>query len=564
MWLTNNPRVATTIPRMVLDTCAEHPLRPAVVDGTRSADYAELAEEVTRLANALLGLGVRRGDSVALWLPNYLEWVTSNLAIMEVGAVCVPVNTRLKADEVRYVLAQSEAIVLITTTGFKTNDFAGILRGYGLRTVDAGAADGPPRQRVDLLPALRHVVAVRESVDWALSYDQLVADAAPTPSDELTSRLAATEPTDASTLFWTSGSTGLPKAAETSHVVLDNIAVYCEMLGYRETDACLVSTPLFYTTANYWAMLAALMCGGRVVLTQSFDAEEVWTSVARFGVTVMIGIPNAFIDYLAHESFRPEYLGSVRLVWFGGATVPPELVARMRTLPGPPDGAARRVVLQVYGMTETGGITMMTATDDSPEDTATSIGFALPDFELRLVSPDSGLDVEDGTPGELWLRGKYLLRGYRNVTDEQIRATYREGWFRTGDLISRSPEGRCRFVGRIKDVIKVGGENVTAREVELVLYTHPAVREVAVVGVPDARRNEAVVAFVSTSAEVTADELVEHCAARMARFKVPREIVLRDDLPKTPTGKIEKPVLRESYLSDQPVSSTSLSSSPAS
>jgi fatty-acyl-CoA synthase len=533
---------------MVFATCADHPTRIAVADGTREATYDQLRDEVTRLANALLELGVQRGESVALWLPNYLEWVTANLAIMAVGAVCVPVNTRLKTGEISYQLGQSQATVIITTSGFKTNDFAGILAGLGLHTVPG---PGHPQQRADALPSLRHVISVRQRVPWALCYDELVAAASPETGAALADRLAAGTPTDPATLFWTSGSTGRPKAAETAHVVLENIAVYCEMLGYTERDACLVSTPLFYTTANYWAMLAALMCGGCAVLTQSFDAAEVWRAVVRYGVTAMVGIPNAFIGYLAHESFRPEYLATVRLIWLGGATVPPELVRRLLTLPGKPDDEPRRAVVQVYGMTETGGITTMTAIDDSPMHAATSIGFALPNFELRLVSPETGLDVPDGRPGELWLRGPYVLPRYRNITDEQRAGAFREDWFRTGDLIERGPDGRYSFSGRTKDVIKVGGENVSAREVELVLYLHPAVGEVAAVGVPDPVRNEAVVAFVRTSADVTADELIEFCRSRVARFKVPREIVFVDDLPKTPTGKIQKPVLRESYLSEQ-------------
>lgn len=554
MWLTSTPRVPTTIPRMVMATCADHPTRTAVADGARSVTYAELRTEVTRLANALIELGVRPGDSVALWLPNYLEWVTADLAIMAAGAVCVPVNTRLKSDEVRFQLEQSEATVLITTTGFKTNDFAGILHGLGLH-----ARDG--RQRADAVPSLRHVVTVRESVPWALCYADLVAAAAPEPSSELAARIAAAAPTDPATLFWTSGSTGRPKAAETSHVVLENIAVYCEKLGYTERDRCLVSTPLFYTTANYWAMLAALMCGGRVVLTQSFDAVDVWTAVARDGVTAMVGIPNAFIGYLAHESFRPEYLDTVRLVWLGGATVPPDLVTRLSTLPGGPGDQPRRAVLQVYGMTETGGITTLTALDDSPADTARSIGFALPNFELRLVSPETGEDVPDGVPGELWLRGPYVLRRYRNITEEQRAIAFHGDWFRTGDLIQREPDGRYSFAGRTKEVIKVAGENVSAREVELVLYTHPAVAEVAVVGVPDPLRNEAVIAFVSAAGTVTPHDLVAFCAERMARFKVPREIVLADELPKTPTGKIQKPVLRAAYLAGQAPAGTAVAGS---
>jgi acyl-CoA synthetase (AMP-forming)/AMP-acid ligase II len=554
MWLTDTPRTATTIPRMVLATCADRPTRTAVVDGTREASYDELRQEVTRLANALLALGVRRGDSVALWLPNYLEWVVCDLAIMAVGGVCVPVNTRLKADEIAYQLDQSQATVLITTTGFKTNDFTGILHGFGLHTAPGSVH---PQQRADALPALRHVISVRATVPWALSYDELIAAASPEIGAELADRLAAGRSTDPATLFWTSGSTGKPKAAETTHVVLENVAVYCEMLGYTGDDACLVSTPLFYTTANYWAMVSALMCGGTVVLTQSFDAAEVWQAVSRYGVTVMVGIPNAYIGFLAHESFRPEYLATVRLIWLGGATIPPELMMRLLTLPGEPGDEPRRAVVQVYGMTETGGITTMTTLHDSPTDAANSIGFALPNFELRLVSPDTGRDVPDGAPGELWLRGPYVLPRYRNITEEQRATAFHEDWFRTGDLIRRGQDGRYSFAGRTKDIIKVSGENVSAREVELVLYDHPAVGEVAVVGVPDPVRHEAVIAFVQASAEVTAAELIEFCRTRVARFKVPREIVFIEDLPKTPTGKIQKPVLRESYLATQPADAAS-------
>src|ERR1700722_13473081 len=195
-------------------------------------------------------------------------------------------------------------------------------------------------------------------------------------------------------------------------------------------------------------MLAVLVLGACLVLAKTFDGEEVWETVSKNGVTVMIGTPNGFIGYLAHEAFKPEYVKSVRLIWMGGATIPPQLVLQLRELPF--DGDGKRAVVQVYGMTETGGITMMTRTDDSEADAATSIGFLLPNFTIRLVCPETLTDVPDGESGELWIKSPYLLHGYRNVTDDVLRQSFTDGWFRTGDLITRHPSGRYTFEGRLK------------------------------------------------------------------------------------------------------------------
>lgn len=506
---------------------ARHPDRTALISSDGRQSYRELATDVRRLANALLRLGVARGDKVGLWLPNYPEWIVSNLAVAAVGAVTVPLNARFRAREAAHVLRVGEVSVLVTTDAFLSNRYLEIVE-----ELRPG------------LPGLRHVITVRASRPWALEYRQLIEQEPPELSPALRERLAAGRVEEPVDMFWTSGSTGPPKGALIPHTVLENVWNYNHIYRYSEQDRCIVPTPLSYGTGHYWGMLASLLAGAAMVLLREFTPHEVLAAAEREQATTLVGSPTTFaryVDEFQAVSARPEHL---RLAWAGGAYFPLELARNLKRL------LRVQVVGQVYGMTELAGIATMTRLEDSLEDATRSVGFALPGFELRLVEPQGGGDAGHG-PGELWVRSHMSALGYHGMSPEEL-ATYftEDGWYRTGDILERDAAGRFYFRTRLKDVIKVGGENVTASEIEQVLLEHPAIRLVAVFGVPDPRRSEVPVAVLEAVEPVGQEQLREWCRERMAPFKVPARFLLREALPLTVTGKIARADLKSEVLEE--------------
>jgi len=515
-----------------------HPDRPAIISVDGRVTYRELAADVHRFADVLLELGVERGAKVGLWLPNYPEWVVCNLAIAAVGAVTVPLNARFREREAEYILRSADVSVLITTDSFLSNHYLEMVEALLPEVLNT--RDGEIRS--SRLPTLRRVITVRSRRPWALSYDELLEGRTPLLTGQLQERIDAGRVEDPVDMFWTSGSTGPPKGAVIPHTVLENIWNYNHLLGYNEADRCVVPTPLFYGTGHYWCMLAALACGASMVLLREFTPEEVLPAVEREQATVLVGSPTTFLGYVTKFSSLGANTSSLRLAWTGGAHFALSLAQDMKRL------MEIDIIGQVYGMSEIAGITTMTRPTDSLEEVTSSVGFPLPGFELRLVDAPSGRDAGDG-PGELWVRSRMSLQTYYGMPADEL-ATYlvADGWYRTGDILERDLAGRYRFLTRLKDVLKVGGENVTASEIEEVLISHPAVHQAAVFGVPDAKRSEVPVAVVERSAPVTEAELNDWCRARLAPFKVPRHYLFRAALPMTVTGKIARVDLKAEVL----------------
>jgi fatty-acyl-CoA synthase len=527
-----------TIPGLLERSAELYRDREALVSGSARLTYRELTIEVRRTANALIGLGVLPRDRVGIWLPNFVEWPVANLAIASIGAITVPINTRLRTEEARYVLRAAGVSVLITTDRYMTNSYLDMLREISPEIdttpdVDICSAE---------LPALRRVITLSDPKDTTLSWPELLAAAPIDVSPELRSRIDEQRPSDAVNMFWTSGTTANPKGAVAPHRVLEGIAHYAESLGYSSSDRCLASAPLFYTTTNYWVFLVSLMTGACCVLTHSLSIEETLDAIDTERITTVVGMPNMFVSILEHPRLETISTESVRRAWLGGATVTPELIDSLKNRLG------LEILVQVYGMTETGGITTMSRIDADSVSTASSVGRPMPNFELRIIDPETLEDIAAGEPGELCVRSPYNLITYYGMSEDELSSSVIEGgWFRTGDLFSRDDAENYFFRGRLKDMIKVGGENVAAYEVEQVLYQHDAVLQTAVVGVPDAKRSEAVVAFVQTSREVTEDQLQAHCRERLATFKRPSKYIFRTEWPLTPTGKIRKIELRQQY-----------------
>ncbi len=524
-----------TIPELFARTCREHGESEAVVDGERRWTYAELAADVWRIASALLELGVEPGDRVGLWLPNGEDWIACNLAILQVRAICVPMNSRLRPREADHVLKGSAPRVLITTESFLSNSYLDMLE----QLIEPGERYGRAI-RSSQYPALRQVIAVEGSRPWTHDLETLLEGQPRTLGAQLEELAAAASVEDPANVFWTSGSTGAPKGAVVSHEALGNVASYSRILDCDGRDRFLIPCPLFYTAGYYWGMLAAILNGACMVPGRTFAPEETLELIERERATTLIGVASAHLRLLDCPDLERRSTESLRVAYSGGAQLPAATLWRLK------EALGLDLLFNLYGMTETAGITTITRPDDGVEEAAASIGFAMPGFELRYVDPDSGADVEPGSAGELWVRGPYVLKTYYAATPEEIESSFAPGgWFRTGDLIRRDETGRHFFAGRIKDIVKVGGENVAAQEVEGVLREHEAVRDVSVLAVPDAERTEVVAAALVAREPLDPAELSDYCRPRLAAFKVPRHFVQLPELPQTVTGKVARVELRE-------------------
>ncbi|HEX4305145.1 MAG TPA: AMP-binding protein [Solirubrobacterales bacterium] len=507
---------------MLQRTVTEFGERPAVVCGEVRWTYAELDRRVRRFAAALLGLGVEAGERVGLLLPNGADWIVANLATLTIGAVCVPINARLRAREIDHVLRTSPIAILVTTEAFLSNRYLDLLE-----ELIAPEERGEGEVASATYPSLRRVVAIGGARGWTVEAEALVAAADP-DAPRVAALTTAAAPDDAANVFWTSGSTGLPKGVVTSHRVLGNVWNVTEVLGVTAADRCLVPCPLFYVAGYYWCLLGPIMRGACAVVQRDLTPEETLELIEVERATTLIGVADAHRRLLGVARGSERDTSSLRAGYVGGGKLTEAEVEEMRALGLDP-------LCTVYGMTETGGITTMTDRDASVAEIAATIGRPLPGFELRLVDPEGGEDAPLGAPAELWVRSPFDLVGYEGAEPRDP-----EEWFATGDLVERDADGPLTFAGRSKDVVKVGGENVTPAEVEEVLREHERIDQVAVVGVPDPARSEVTAAVLVLSEEVDDGEIVAFCRARLAPFKVPRHLVRVERLPHTATGKVAR------------------------
>ncbi|MEU5694330.1 FadD3 family acyl-CoA ligase [Actinosynnema sp. NPDC020468] len=520
----------TTIPACLRAAAAEAPDVEAVVDGPVRLTYAELDAEVTRFARAAIAHGLQPGDRAAVWAPNSARWVVAALGVLAAGGVLTPVNTRFKGAEARYALAKVRASLLVLDDGFLDNGYLAMLR-------DDGVGEPTAERPAPGLPHLRAVVTVHPTDDpAAVSFEAFLAAADRVPAAEVDARIAALEPDDVADILFTSGTTGYPKGAMVTHradLLVDE--QWSAMCGLLPGDRYLLVNPFFHSFGYRAGVLACLLRRATMLPLAVFDVVSVLELVEREKVTVFPGAPTVYSSILAHPRFGEFDLGSVRLAVTGATVVPVPLLRRMRADLG------FRDVITAYGLTETCGTATVCPPDTDEERLSTSCGRAIPGTEVAVVDA-AGVPVPAGSLGEVVVRGYNVMLGYfedQAATDAAIDA---DGWLHTGDVGWLDEDGYLRITDRIKDMFVVGGFNVYPAELERLIGEHPAVREVAVVGVPDERLGEVGHAYVVTrpGATVTAEDLVAHCRAAMANFKVPRHVTFVAELPRTPSGKVQK------------------------
>ncbi len=530
--------IPQTVAEAYIRTTRRIPDKEAVVsaDGRRYT-YGQVRKEVERLTTALYALGCRPGDRVAVWLANSPEWVFAEFACALLGVLIVPVNARFRPDEAAYVLRSARIKVLITQPSFLSNNYLD-----RLHAIAGGALGKGEEAAIPSLPDLRSIVLAHgEAVPGTVALDALLERAAGSGIDLDFEALAASrKPEEPAWIFWTSGSTGRPKGAVLPHHCVSNIWNWTTLAAeITEDDRILTSFPVFYVGGNFWCILAAMVKGATLVMSAEFDAQSVVKACREERVTVLSGIPFMLKEIVHDPNFDPSAFETVRVGFFGGATMPHQDIKTLVEKIG------YAHFLQIYGMTELHGISMTTVHSDPLDIQLTTCGYPLPGFELKLEDPDSGQEVTGTGTGEALFKGRTHLT-YEGMSDDELAQFYTDdGYFRTGDVLHRRADGRYEFVTRVKDLIKVGGENVAAAEIERVLKDHPDIFNVQVVGVVDDRRGEIPAAFIELkegSAELTLDALREWASDRMAPFKVPRalKVLAADEWPRTTSAKIAR------------------------
>jgi len=510
-------------------TAADHGDREALVsrhEGLRYT-YAQLRAEAERVARALIALGVRAGDRVGIWSPNNAEWVLTQYGTAKAGAVLVNVNPAYKTQELGFILDRSGVSVLIAARRFRTTDYVTMLEEVR-----------------PALPGLREVVLLGGAPEpWAIAWEEMLARAGETPVEALREREAVLDLDDPINIQYTSGTTGLPKGATLSHHnILNNGFFVGERELLRPEDRVCVPVPFYHCFGMVMGNLAALTHGSCVVIpAEAFDAEACLETVQEERCTALYGVPTMFIAELDHPRFSTYDLSSLRTGIMAGSPCPVEVMKQVI------DRMHMREVTICYGMTETSPVSFQSMADDDLDRRVSTVGAVHPHVEAKVVDPVTGRSLPRGEPGELCTRGYLVMLGYWNDPTATREAVDRARWMHTGDLGVMRQDGYVNIVGRIKDMVIRGGENIYPREIEEFLMTNPAIADVQVIGVPDERYGEELCAWVRPKASMTLteDEVRSFCKGRIATYKIPRYVRIADEFPMTVTGKIQKFRMRE-------------------
>lgn len=483
--------------------------------------YRELVDEVDALARGLLGAGIRRGDRVGIWAPNRAEWTLVQYATAKVGAILVNINPSYRTSELEYVLNQSGIRVLVAATAFKSSDYAAMV------------------EQVDC-PGLERAVFLG-SPEW----EQLRSggDVEPARLAEAAAQLSADDPIN---IQYTSGTTGFPKGATLSHHnILNNGFFVGELCGYTEEDKVAIVPPFYHCFGMVMGNLACTSHGSTMVIpSEAFDAGTALRAVSEERCTSLYGVPTMFIAELEHPEFEQFDLGALRTGIMAGSPCPVEVMKQVI------DRMGMSEVAICYGMTETSPVSTQTRADDSLQRRVSTVGRVGPHLEVKVVDPVTGLTAPRGEPGELCTRGYSVMLGYWRGDGEPFDTEPIDAarWMHTGDLAEMDEDGYLSITGRIKDMVVRGGENIYPREIEEFLYTHPDVLDAQVVGVPDPRYGEELMAWVRLhegAEELTAESLRAFCEGRLAHYKIPRYVHVVDEFPMTVTGKVRKVEMRE-------------------
>ena len=501
--------------------------------------YSEFNEMVNQAAKGLMALGIQKGENVAIWADNKPEWITSQFATGKMGAVLVTVNTNYQANELTYLLKQSEATTLIMAESYKGTSYVDILKQL---CPELGVQE-KGKLRLETLPNLKNIIVISDAeYHYAYTWKEVIAKGNGINNVHLEQRKQSLNEDDVINMQYTSGTTGFPKGVMLTHRnIVNNGNQIADCMKLTPNDRLCIPVPFFHCFGCVLGILAAVSKGTTMVILEQFHAEKVLQAVSEEKCTGLHGVPTMFIAELNHPRFHEFDLSHLRTGIMAGSTCPVEVMSNVMNKMG-----AKEITI-AYGQTESSPVISQTRTDDPIELKVNTVGKPHPNVEVKIVIPGTDTEQEIGVPGELLTRGYLVMKGYYNNPEATKEAIDKEGWLHTGDLAVLHKNGYIEITGRMKDMIIRGGENIYPREIEEFLYQHPDILDVQVIGVPDEKYGEQVMAWIilKDNKQITSEEIKDYCNGKISRHKIPKYIEFVDVYPMTASGKIQKFKLRE-------------------
>ncbi|PKM83151.1 MAG: AMP-binding protein [Firmicutes bacterium HGW-Firmicutes-14] len=518
-----------------------HPDNDALVYVDRGLRYTyEQFNEVCRTAaRGFMRLNIKKGDHVAIWATNVPEWVITQFATGKMGAVMVTVNTSYKLFELEYLLKQSDATTLVLIDGWRDSSYTGMLNDLCPELKDSE----PGKLNSKRLPMLKNVIYIGDNCPPGMfTWEQVMETGREVPDSELDERQASLDPDDVINMQYTSGTTGFPKGVMLTHKnIINNAIAVANCMDFCYKDRLCIPVPFFHCFGCVLGTLTCVVSAATMVPLVSYNPVQVLEAVEKERCTAVHGVPTMFIAELNLPEFDSYNLSTLRTGIMAGSPCPIETMKQVVERMG-----AREITI-TYGQTESSPAITMTRTDDPIELRVASVGRNIPGVEVKIVDPETGREVPRGIQGELCARGYNVMKGYYKMPEATHGAIDKDDWLHTGDLATMDENGYCKITGRVKDMIIRGGENIYPREIEEFLYTHTAIVDVQVVGVPDTKYGEEVMAYIRLreGEELTGEDIRGYCEGKIARYKIPRYIRFVQEFPMTASGKIQKYKLRE-------------------
>ncbi|HQP30532.1 MAG TPA: AMP-binding protein [Deltaproteobacteria bacterium] len=535
-----------TMEEILQDIAGRHPNGEALVfpDTGLRQSYREFHAACRAVAKGFMALGVQKGDRVSVWTTNLPEWVHMQFGLGMIGAVLVTINTNYKSSELEYILSQSESTTLVLIEGYRDTSFYDMIR----ETATELKWSLPGKLKSHRLPCLKNVVYLgrRKETPGMFSFAEVLRQGCAVTDEDLLERGRSLDTHDVINMQYTSGTTGFPKGVMlTHHNIINNARMVGDVLGLTPQDRLLIHVPLFHCFGCVMSTLNCVVHGSTMVLQEGFDALKSLKAIDQERCTAVNGVPTMFISMLGHPDFESVNLSSLRTGIMAGAPCPVEVMQAVRERMHCPE------IVIAFGQTESSPVMTMTRRDDPVEIRVSTVGRLLPGIEGRIVDPYSGHELPAGVQGEIVTRSPCVMKGYYKMPEATRETIDKDGWLHTGDLGTMDTQGNFKVTGRIKEMIIRGGENIYPREIEEFLHRHPKVSDAYVVGVPDRKYGEQILAVIRLHAGETADadELERFCRGRIARHKIPCYWEFVECFPMTASGKVQKYKLIEQFVS---------------
>lgn len=540
------PLLDKTIPQLFSGTVSKYATQDAAVfvGQDKRFTWSELSDTVDTLAAGFLALGLEKGDRVGIWSPNRWEWLVTQFATARIGLILVNINPAYRLTELEYALNKVGCKALVTAASFKTSDYLGMIETLAPELAKAT----PGKLKAQKLPALKIVIRMGDDNSPGMfNFADVLSMAGRDEHDSLDRISEGLKPGEAINIQFTSGTTGAPKGATLTHTnIVNNGNFVTAAIRLTVDDRLCIPVPLYHCFGMSMGTMGCVTKGATMVFPgEGFDAGATLKAVAQERCTGLYGVPTMFVAMLDHADFASFDLSSLRTGIMAGSPCPIEVMKKVVTL------MHMEEVTIAYGMTETSPVSFQSSVDDPLEKRVSTVGRIHPHVEVKAIDAD-GATVAVGAPGELCTRGYSVMKGYWDDAEKTREAIDSDGWMHTGDLATIDSQGYCNIVGRVKDMVIRGGENVYPREVEEFLYRHPKVKEVQVFGIPDAKYGEELCAWIVLKPNqiATEQEIKNFCAGQIAHYKIPRYIRFRTELPMTVTGKPQKFLMREAMVEE--------------